>query len=318
LLITAILFVVPGISLAAEGNQQTDTEAAGVSAGYYDKGPVFLATLVALEEEGPVKDDLTARGLFTYLAADDLEVIDIGGITKLVEAGVYSIDGTSKLRIGPQIEGQKAAATAKSSATYKYAQMVTRRWEIFDEFKYRGHRCYVDIPANLELESGTIHNVYSTHMGSSDCYYFLECGVGWWSSNRPYIYTYDTYSCLMYRTRISSGVSRDIYMKITIDSEDYEAKMYVRDPYDDKYVRTYQEVYTLNHRVDQCQEQASYTDTWSETSKVKAFSNRLINKYDDWVDWDDDIATDWDHNSPLRESHGITNNMKWIKTWCNP
>lgn len=322
-LIATILLAVPGIGLAADGNQQIDdTEAAGAgSIGHYYKGPEFVAAVVAISEEGPIRDDLIARGLFTYPDDETGEpgLVKVGEIKKLVEAGVYYIDETNRLRIGSQTDGQEAAATAKNALVYKYAEMVTRRLEIWDDFKYRGHRCYVHIPADIDLEPGTKQNLYCTHMGTSDAYYFVECGVGWGpNSSNPFIYTYDTYTYHLPYKYITSGVSRDIYLKIDIDSEDYTAKMYVRDPYTGKTVTTYQEVIALNHRADQCQEQASYTDTWTETPKVKQFDNRLKNKSDKWVKWNDSIATDWDHNAPLYESHGITNDMKWIKTWCNP
>jgi len=69
----------------------------------YERGPVFDATLKTLAEEGPVKDDLIARGLFTI--SDDetgeAEVIDIGGVKKLVETGVYEIDEEGYLIFGP-------------------------------------------------------------------------------------------------------------------------------------------------------------------------------------------------------------------------
>jgi len=68
---------------------------------HYERGPVFDATLKTVEEGGPVKDDLIARGLFTYSVADDEEVIDIGGVKKLVDAGVYEIDEEGCLAFGP-------------------------------------------------------------------------------------------------------------------------------------------------------------------------------------------------------------------------
>ena len=52
-------------------------------------------------EEGPVKDDLIARGLYTYSVPDGEEMLDIGGIEKLVEAGVYAIDEEGYLVFGP-------------------------------------------------------------------------------------------------------------------------------------------------------------------------------------------------------------------------
>jgi len=68
----------------------------------YERGPVFDATLKTIAEEGPVKDDLIARGLFTYSVAADEEVIDVGGVKKLVDAGVYEIDEEGYLIFGPE------------------------------------------------------------------------------------------------------------------------------------------------------------------------------------------------------------------------
>jgi hypothetical protein len=67
----------------------------------YEKGPVFFAATKTIGEGGPVKDDLIARGLYTHSVADDEEVIDIGGIKKLVEDGVYEIDEEGYLVFGP-------------------------------------------------------------------------------------------------------------------------------------------------------------------------------------------------------------------------
>jgi hypothetical protein len=73
----------------------------GCTEHHYERGPVFDATIKTIEEEGAVKDDLIVRGLYTYSVADDEEVIDIGGIKKLVEAGVYEIDEEGCLIFGP-------------------------------------------------------------------------------------------------------------------------------------------------------------------------------------------------------------------------
>lgn len=88
----------------------------GCTEHQYERGPVFDATLKTLAEGGPVKDDLIARGLFTYSVPDgegdetpevinveviDVEMIDVGGVKKLVEAGVYEIDEDGCLAFGP-------------------------------------------------------------------------------------------------------------------------------------------------------------------------------------------------------------------------
>jgi hypothetical protein len=67
----------------------------------YERGPVFDATMKTIAEGGPVKDDLIARGLFTYSGEDEEEVVDVGGVEKLVEAGVYEIDEEGYLAFGP-------------------------------------------------------------------------------------------------------------------------------------------------------------------------------------------------------------------------
>ena len=67
----------------------------------YEKGPVFYAAFKTVAQEGPVKDDLIARGLYTYSVPDGEEMLDIGGIKKLVDAGVYEIDEEGYLAFGP-------------------------------------------------------------------------------------------------------------------------------------------------------------------------------------------------------------------------
>jgi hypothetical protein len=69
----------------------------------YEKGSVFDAAMKTLDQEGPVKDDLIARGLYTYPDDETGEPgrIDVGGIKKLVDAGVYEIDEEGYLVFGP-------------------------------------------------------------------------------------------------------------------------------------------------------------------------------------------------------------------------
>jgi hypothetical protein len=66
----------------------------------YERGPVFDAAMNTVAQEGPVKDDLIARGLYQS-APDGEETVDIGGIEKLVEDGVYEIDEEGYLVFGP-------------------------------------------------------------------------------------------------------------------------------------------------------------------------------------------------------------------------
>jgi hypothetical protein len=65
----------------------------------YERGPVFDAAMKTVGQEGPVKDDLIARGLYQSFP-DGEEVVDIGGIKKLVEEGVYAIDEEGYLVFG--------------------------------------------------------------------------------------------------------------------------------------------------------------------------------------------------------------------------
>jgi hypothetical protein len=72
----------------------------GCTEHQYEKGPVFYAALKTIGEEGPVKDDLIVRGLYTY-SGNGEEMVDIGGIEKLVDTRVYEIDDEGYLVFGP-------------------------------------------------------------------------------------------------------------------------------------------------------------------------------------------------------------------------
>jgi hypothetical protein len=89
LLATTAIFILSGIVCLS-----------GCTEHQYEKGPVFFATLKTIGEGGPVKDDLIARGLY-YSVPDGEEVVDIGGVKKLVDDGVYAIDDQGYLIFGP-------------------------------------------------------------------------------------------------------------------------------------------------------------------------------------------------------------------------
>jgi len=90
LLATTAIFIISGMVCLT-----------GCTEHHYERGPVFDAAIKTVAEEGPVKDDLIARGLYTYSVPDGEEMLDIGGIKKLVEDGVYAIDEEGYLIFGP-------------------------------------------------------------------------------------------------------------------------------------------------------------------------------------------------------------------------
>jgi hypothetical protein len=89
LLTTTAIFILSGIVCLS-----------GCTEHQYEKGPVFYAALKTIGEEGPVKDDLIVRGLYTY-SGNGEEMVDIGGIEKLVDTRVYEIDDEGYLVFGP-------------------------------------------------------------------------------------------------------------------------------------------------------------------------------------------------------------------------
>jgi len=313
--------------LAATRNDGFDTS----NAGYFDKGPVALAVEKALTIGGPIKEDLINRGLFTFPTSDGKSgrtpgEIKVGDIEKLVNSGIYVLDNISGLAIRDQNstdEIQKEPESILVDAEYKYAQMVTRTLEWVDVYNYRGHFCWVSIPANVTLAQGTVHNVYTHHMGLPRPFpwspkRFVESGVGWvsWAPS-PIIFTYDTYNPGWVYDTIPGGISRDIYLLIDI-SPSYQAQMFVWDPYSNKSIQTFRQVDELNHRIDVAQEQASFAGVWTQTSYARFFDNIVKNTAGNWVNWNNSIDTDWDNNPPLYEGHGILNDKKWIETWANP
>jgi hypothetical protein len=92
LLTTTAIFILSGIVCLS-----------GCTEHQYEKGPVFIAAMATLSQPGPVRDDLIERGLATYPDDEtgEAQVVKVGEIEKLVEAGVYEIDEEGYLVFGP-------------------------------------------------------------------------------------------------------------------------------------------------------------------------------------------------------------------------
>jgi len=311
----------PGVIFANDNQavQATSPTDTGNIVSFY-RGPLFTAVEQALSQEGPTKNDLISRELFTLPKSDGKGgmipgEIKLGEIEKLANSGVYHVSEANILELGPEPSGM--TRNAVTSTAYKYALMVTKRLSLFYEYKYRGHEAFVDIPANITLASGTIHNLYTTHLGLPNGTW-VESGVGWvnWASS-PIIFTYSSYTNLWTYLTIPSGYARTVTLYINI-STGYQASMLVYDPYSGMAISSVQQVTSLNHRVDQCQEQASDNNVWTSTPQVRQHDNYVKNTSNTWVHWNNSINTDWFSDSPLHETHGIQNDLKWINTWCTP
>jgi hypothetical protein len=100
LLTTTAIFILSGI-VCLSGC--TEYQLSCCTEHQYEKGPVFIAAMATLSQPGPVRDDLIERGLATYPDDEtgEAEVVKVGEIEKLVEAGVYEIDEEGYLAFGP-------------------------------------------------------------------------------------------------------------------------------------------------------------------------------------------------------------------------
>lgn len=67
-----------------------------------DRGVVFPAVEHTLSKGGPVSEDLTNRGLISFIGSS--ERINVSGIKQLVEKGVYVIDDQGYLQFGRNYE----------------------------------------------------------------------------------------------------------------------------------------------------------------------------------------------------------------------
>ena len=317
MVIVLLLVVAGAIPVGAQspaGSGAQDGSIVGIPA----KSPVALATL---RTTGEVKADLIKRGLIIEVKDEKGEVergqIKVPEIKKLVQQGVYSVDGKGKLRFGPSPTGK---AAIQRSSYYIRGYMVTRGW-FGDQYEYRGHQAYVKIPANVDLEYYTEFNVYNHHLllNQSEPNY-VESGVGWFRYGEEvqlWIYTYDDYEHGYRWEVIPDGVSRDIYLEIYVTSG-YQAEMYARDTYTGDSIITWVGVPALDHRVDQCQEQCSDYAQWTETITTKHRDNKLKNEDYEWIDWNSSSPTRFLEDSPMHETDGTLNNRYWLETWCDP
>ena len=315
ILCVTVATVLPSTIVTAENDRGITN---GTFTPRYDKGPVFTAIELALTKGGSIKKDLIKRGLFTIPdPKGEPGVIKVGEIKKLIDAGIYIIDRTNTLTLNDyfsvdtQVDSEKVIIVDKVYATMDNG----------NGYQYQGHKAWVTIPTSITLDADTVHNIYTTHMGLSNDHY-VETGVGWISwDDSPVIFTYDTYIDTWRYRSITSGVSRNIELKIDIIPDPPYgglAEMYVYDPYDDVCVQDYRAVSSMNHDVDQCQEQAS-TGDWTETPDVVQYDNDLKNSSGNWVNWGSSIPTAfWDNSPPMDQDHGISSNRYWIETECDP
>jgi hypothetical protein len=309
--VLSTLFTIPAFA------QDDSSQPPSTSLGFISKGDTYYAVEKALTYNKAVRKDLMERGLFTLPSKDSKGnmvpgIIDVGKIESLVKNGTYVIANNSMFLASQPVEENYA----RSTGSYKYAQMVTRHLEVFDDFNYRGHESYVNLPSSLTLNADTVHCVYTHHLLLPNNQ-FVESGVGWvsWAPS-PIIYTFQSYTGVEVYLSIPSA-SRTIYLDIEINATTLNAWIYVYDPYTTYSISTNQAVTAANHRVDQCQEEYS-TGAWTSTPTIRHHDNRVKNTSNTWVNWNNSIDTDWDNNTPLYENHGITSDKKWIDTWCTP
>lgn len=251
-------------------------------------------------------------------------------VADLTEKGIikYYPDGTRVINLYEalkEIKGNQSLTTADieaeiKSGEYRHAFMKTS-WLGIDQYKYRGHRGYVRIPANVNLNPQTSFNLYNTHMVLPSGK-FIESGVGWfnsWGLSGLHIYVYDSYTGELHSEPIPSGTSRDIYLELTaVNAGTYIGRMYVRDPLSGHALNWQRTIDSLDHKVDETQEQHSSAQVWTSTSQAKHHDNTIKKQDDQWVNWNSAISTVFWAESPMEETHGTENNMYYITTWCQP
>ncbi len=282
----------------------------------YNRGPDFQPILEAAVMPGSVRDDLIRRGL---ISSDSSLTVDVGAIQDLVQTGIYFLDPSNRLHLGP-VSVPGLASQTLGNAAYIYSQKVTQLWAVIDDFRFTGHSVYVTIPANVDITYGsqTIQNLYNIHLTASDGNW-VEAGVGWvnWTES-PILYTYQSYTGKWSIASIPSGTQRDIFLKIEIDANQV-ASMSASDPLSGKSINTQQSVNSLGHRVDQSQEQASNTGRWTNTSPATFHNNQVKEEgSNDWTDWGSGFPTSWTYNAPLYQKQVLSGDNVWMETWCQP
>jgi len=162
-------------------------------------------------------------------------------VTELTEKGIIKDypDGTRVINLYEalkEIKGNQSLTIDDIEAEIKSGE-----WHPSDQYRYRGHKYYVKIPANVNLNPQTSFNVYSTHLIRPDenPKKFLEVGVGWfnegvWGLKKGlYLFAYDSVNNMMLCTkRIPEGVSRDIFLRAHVRYDgQYVGYLYASDPY---------------------------------------------------------------------------------------
>lgn len=319
-MVSLLALVVPYPAIAADLESQPQDPANGITVTI-DRGPVFYAAVHTLSTDNPVKEDLIKRGLFIREKIGDTDLcsgqIKFGEIEKLVNSGVYHITASNTLEFGPQLSGENVETLAEQLRVevHKYSEMKTANL-FWDNFNYRGHWSYVDLPSYLPLNSGTDFNVYTSHMAEPNGY-FTEAGVGRVSwSDYPIIYTYTNYVGEWNYTEIPGGVSRTVFLYIDVSTNGL-ATMSVQDYYSGYAEAANQQVSYLNQRVDACQEECSSSNSWTETSYITQRDNELKDSNGTWINWNSSVSTRFITDSYMYESHSIQNDKYSFTTWCD-
>lgn len=255
------------------------------------------------------------------LTAEQATVLTEKGIIKYYPDGTRVINLYEALK---EIKGNQSLTISDreaeiKSGEYRHAYMRTV-WP--QTYNYRGHKVYVKIPANVNLNPQTSFNLYNTHMVLPSGKFF-ESGVGWfnsWGLTGLHIYTYDNYTCDMYSKAIPSGTSRDIFLRVLSIYQYGQNRgyMWAEDPQSGQILNTFTIIDGLDHKVDETQEQHSSSQVWTSTPQAKHHDNIIKNQNNQWVNWNSAIPTFFWANSPMKQTHGTENSRYYITTWCHP
>ncbi|HIH97061.1 MAG TPA: hypothetical protein HA348_06250 [Thermoplasmata archaeon] len=258
-------------------------------------------------------------------------------VTELTEKGIIKDypDGTRGINLYEalkEIKGNQSLTTSDIKAEIKageYRHALMRTWHPSDQYRYRGHKYYVKIPANVNLNPATSFNIYSTHLVRSNEDDFLEVGVGWFQGSKERsvwgtggglnLFAYNSRDGYLCFRSIPSGVSRDIFLRVHVRYDgQYVGYLYASDPYSGNTINwPVHGWYGLDHRITESQEQHSSSQVWTSTPQAKRHDHIIKNRNDQWVDWNMPWPTTqfW-VESPLKQTNGKENNRWYTKSWC--
>ena len=201
---------------------------------------VFLVLLIGMLAVGAVsaEEKIEEPGIGEEIAVSNPEItiplkpvfyLTAEQVTELAEKGIIKDypNGTRVINLYEalkEIEETQSLTISDIKAEIKaenYSHALMRTWHPSDQYRYRGHKYYVKIPADVNLDPNTSFNIYSTHLvrPSHD---FLEVGVGWcqegvWGLKKGlYLFAYDNVSHMLTTEQIPSGVSRDIFLRVNV------------------------------------------------------------------------------------------------------